>query len=65
MLEVGTKAPVFTLPDQNGKLHSLEEYRGKKLFCIFIQEIILPAVQSRLVVTVRDTHSLWKKVWKF
>lgn len=35
MLEVGTKAPVFTLPDQNGKLHSLEEYRGKKIILYF------------------------------
>lgn len=35
MLEVGTKAPVFTLPDQNGKLHSLEEYRGKKVILYF------------------------------
>lgn len=35
MLEVGTKAPVFTLPDQNGKLHSLEEYKGKKVILYF------------------------------
>lgn len=35
MLEVGTKAPIFTLPDQNGKLHSLEEYRGKKVILYF------------------------------
>ncbi len=35
MLEVGTKAPVFTLPDQNGKLHSLEAYRGKKVILYF------------------------------
>ena len=31
MLEVGTKAPDFTLPDQNGNMHSLSEYRGKKV----------------------------------
>lgn len=35
MLEVGTKAPVFTLPDQNGKMHSLEEYKGKKVILYF------------------------------
>ncbi|MDO4445955.1 MAG: thioredoxin-dependent thiol peroxidase [Bacillota bacterium] len=35
MLEVGTKAPVFTLPDQNGKMHSLEDYRGKKVILYF------------------------------
>lgn len=35
MLEVGTKAPGFELPDQNGKMHSLEEYRGKKVILYF------------------------------
>ena len=30
MLEIGTKAPAFTLPDQNGKAHSLSDYAGKK-----------------------------------
>lgn len=35
MLEVGTKAPDFLLPDQNGQMHSLEEYRGKKLILYF------------------------------
>ena len=31
MLAVGTKAPEFTLPDQNGNVHSISEYKGKKL----------------------------------
>ncbi|MBP5463052.1 MAG: thioredoxin-dependent thiol peroxidase [Lachnospiraceae bacterium] len=35
MLEVGTKAPAFTLPDQNGNMHSLEDYRGRKLILYF------------------------------
>lgn len=35
MLTVGTKAPAFELPDQNGKLHTLEEYRGKKVILYF------------------------------
>ena len=35
MLAVGTKAPAFELPDQNGKLHTLEEYRGKKVILYF------------------------------
>ena len=29
MLEIGTKAPDFSLPDQNGEIHSREEYKGK------------------------------------
>lgn len=35
MLETGTTAPDFTLPDQNGKNHSLKEYRGKKVILYF------------------------------
>ena len=35
MLETGTKAPDFTLPDQNGDIHTLEEYRGKKVILYF------------------------------
>ena len=30
MLEVGSKAPDFGLPDQNGKTHRLSDYTGKK-----------------------------------
>ena len=35
MLEIGTKAPTFSLPDQNGTMHSLEDYRGKKVVLYF------------------------------
>ncbi|MBR0438778.1 MAG: thioredoxin-dependent thiol peroxidase [Clostridia bacterium] len=35
MLEVGTKAPSFSLPDQNGVIHTLEEYKGKKVILYF------------------------------
>ena len=35
MLNIGTKAPEFSLPDQNGKMHTLKEYRGKKLILYF------------------------------
>ena len=35
MLETGIKAPDFALPDQNGKLRSLRDYRGKKVILYF------------------------------
>ena len=35
MLEIGTKAPDFSLPDQNGKTHSLSDYLGKKVILYF------------------------------
>lgn len=35
MLEVGKKAPDFKLPDQNGTMHSLSEYKGQKVVLYF------------------------------
>lgn len=35
MLKTGIKAPEFSLPDQNGKVHTLEEYRGRKVILYF------------------------------
>ena len=35
MLEVGTQAPAFTLPDQNGNLVSLSDFVGKKVVLYF------------------------------
>lgn len=35
MLEIGTVAPEFTLPDQNGQAHSLSDYRGQKVVLYF------------------------------
>lgn len=34
-IAVGEKAPVFTLPDQNGKFVNLEDYRGKWVVLYF------------------------------
>ena len=35
MLDIGTKAPSFRLPDQDGDMRSLEEFRGKKVILYF------------------------------
>ena len=35
MLEVGTKAPDFELPDQNEEMHKLSDYAGKKVILYF------------------------------
>jgi peroxiredoxin Q/BCP len=35
MLKIGTEAPSFTLPDQDGQMHSLEDYLGKKIILYF------------------------------
>ena len=35
MLPTGTQAPSFSLPDQNGRTHTLEAYRGQKVVLYF------------------------------
>ena len=35
MLETGIKAPDFELPDQNGTMHKLSDYKGKKVILYF------------------------------
>ena len=35
MLEIGSKAPEFSLPDQNGEVHTLSDYKGKKVILYF------------------------------
>lgn len=35
MLKTGQKAPDFILPDQNGVMHSLSDYAGKKVILYF------------------------------
>ena len=35
MLNIGTPAPDFTLPDQNGAPHTLSDYRGQKVILYF------------------------------
>lgn len=35
MLNIGTKAPEFALPDQNGALHTLSSYQGRKVILYF------------------------------
>jgi peroxiredoxin Q/BCP len=34
-LKIGQKAPDFKLPDENGKLHKLSDYHGKKVVLYF------------------------------
>ena len=35
------------MPDQNGEMHKLSDYLGKKVFYIFIQRIIRQDVQKQ------------------
>lgn len=35
MLEIGNIAPDFSLPDQNGEIHKLSDYKGQKVILYF------------------------------
>ena len=49
MLETGTKAPAFTLPDQNGVQHSLEELaKGRTTLTI-----------AHRLTTIRNADVIW------
>ena len=49
MLEIGTKAPAFTLPDQNGEMRSLTDYQGQKVILYFYpNKIIQKGVYAKM-----------------
>ena len=47
MLETGTMAPEFSLPDHNGKMHSLADYRGRKVILYFYPADMSPGCTSQ------------------
>ncbi len=47
MLESGTKAPDFTLSDQNGTEHSLKDFQGKKIVLYFYPKDNTPGCTSQ------------------
>ncbi len=49
MLAIGTKAPAFTLPDQNGTMHSLEDYKGKKVILYFYPKDNTPGCTKQAI----------------
>lgn len=51
MLTLKQKAPHFSLPDQDGKIHNLSDYLGKKASFIFIRKTIHQDVQLRRVIS--------------
>ena len=57
MLEIGIQAPDFELPDQDGVIHKLSDYKGKKVILYFYPRIIRRVAQSRLVVFLKDIHN--------
>lgn len=47
MLEIGKIAPAFCLQDQNGQVHTLEEYKGRKVILYFYPKDNTPACSNQ------------------
>ena len=60
MLETGIKAPGFELPDQNGKIHTLDEYRGRKVILYFYPKDSTSGCTAQ-ACNLRDNYSELRK----
>ena len=61
MLKVGMKAPEFNLPDQEGKMHSLKDLKGKFVLLYFYPKDDTPGC-TKEACTIRDNYSAFKKM---
>ena len=60
MLEIGTKAPEFTLADQNGEMHSLSDYRGQKVILYFYPKDMTSGCTSQ-ACSFRDLYPQFRE----
>lgn len=60
MIEANTKAPNFTLPDQNGKDHSLSDYVGEWVLLYFYPKDDTPGCTTE-ACGIRDSISEYEK----
>jgi thioredoxin-dependent peroxiredoxin len=59
-LEAGSKAPDFSLKDQDGKAHKLSDYKGKKIVLYFYPKDDTPGCTIE-ACNFRDDEALYKK----
>jgi len=59
-LEIGSLAPLFTLYDAEGKVHSLKDYRGKWVLLYFYPKDDTPGC-TKEACSIRDAFSDFKK----
>jgi len=60
-LILGKSAPDFTLPDQQGKEHSLRDYRGKWVLIYFYPKDNTPGCTTE-ACTLRDSYPAFQKL---
>ena len=61
MLKPNTKAPDFSLPDQDGRMHSLADYKGKWVLIYFYPKDDTPGCTKQACV-IRDNLPDFKKL---
>ncbi len=59
-LQPGDKAPDFKVPDQNGVVRSLKDFKGKKLVLFFYPKDNTPGC-TKEACNLRDNYSKFKK----
>lgn len=60
MLKPNTEAPNFSLPDQNGEIHSLADYRGKSVLVYFYPKDDTSGCTKEACM-IRDNFSMFQK----
>ena len=55
MFKEGTKAPAFSVPDQDGKERSLTDYKGKWILIYFYPKDMTPGC-TKEACTIRDVY---------
>ncbi len=60
-MKVGSKAPAFTLPDQDGEVHSLKNYAGKWVLVYFYPKDDTPGC-TKEACALRDTFPSFGKL---
>ncbi|MFA5842026.1 MAG: thioredoxin-dependent thiol peroxidase [Candidatus Paceibacterota bacterium] len=61
MLKIGQKAPEFSLPDQEGKVHNLSDYKGKRVLLYFYPKDDTPGCVTE-ACTIRDSYEDFQKM---
>ncbi len=59
--QIGTKAPTFTLVDQDGKPHSLDQYLGKQVLLYFYPKDDTPGCTTE-ACAIRDSFAEFEKL---
>ena len=61
MIHIGDTAPTFSLPDQDGVLHTLSQYKGKKVLLYFYPKDDTPGCTTE-ACNFRDGYEEFQKM---